>query len=160
MEFTLPQLTPGNLKLIFEAAAYNVVECTEPEMEDGEIKNYGSILIKDQGSAWRISPLQNYESIKFMYRFWCSKDDVGDAKEIVFLKVSNTFDGLPVHCAYRGWDEDGDHIFEFINSAIFPDGEAVEGKRIIKVFRQFQGMVSENEGVFSRVFERAKADYN
>ena len=160
MEFTLPQLTPGNLKLIFQAAAYDVVECVEHEMKDGHIEKHGLIVIKENERSWVIQPLNDFDSIKFIYSFWITKEQAGDTKEIVFLKVSNSFDGMPVHGTYRGGpDEDGEHCFEFINSAIFPDGEAVDSKKIIKVFRLFQKQAKINMNLFDDVLEKARDNY-
>ena len=159
MEFTLPQLTPGNLKLIFEQAAYDVDDCTEHEMDDeGYIKQYGGITVVDDGRRYVISPKNDNDHILFGYNFWLPADEEKDTIEEVFLKVSNIYDHMPVHCKYRGKDDDGDVVFQFINSAIFPEKEAVEGKRLIKIFRTYQRFVVDNLTYFRNVLDKVKTE--
>ena len=153
MEFTLPQLTPGNLKLIFEAAAYTVTDCQEHTMEDGKVKKYGGIAIEDGGQTWTISPYNDSDHIRFGFRSYVAKKFIDQSTaELMLLRISNYYDNLPVHGQYIGQDEAGDHIFDFENSAIFPSGESVEGVRIIKIFRTFQRMVENNRSLFFELY--------
>ena len=102
MEFTLEQLTPQNLKLLFEQALMDVIHVEDPTLEaDGSIKYWGHILVKDDGQVWKILPTDS-EFIQFSWTTWFEK---GDAEaEDVLLEVSNWYDKFPVHCHYAGVD--------------------------------------------------------
>lgn len=150
MEFTLPQLSPSNLKLLFEQAAYDIDECLDHERnEKGEITKYGHIVVVEDGFRWGVTPCNDYDHIMFEYYFVIPDEN---SPEIVFLRTSNAFDHQPVHCQYKGSDN-GEHVFAFINSAIYPDSESVDGKRIIKIFRTFQKMVKGNMHHFADVIK-------
>ena len=154
MEFTLPQLSPENIKLIFEGAAYDVTEFSPHTLDkDGDIESYGGVTIVENGYQWLIQPCNDNDNIQFVYPFFI--DDAKETPEEVFLKMSNIYDRMPVHMKYTGQYPDGDHGFQFINSAIFPEGEAVEGKRLIKIFRTFQRMVKSNMQYFDHVKQKA-----
>lgn len=156
MEFTLEQLSPENLKLIFEQASYTIEHWQDHTIEDGEITQHGGITVKEDGRLFTISPKPKYNCIYFAYAAYLNGQEEGSTPEEVFLKVSNIYDHMPVHVKYIGKDENGDIQFDMINSAIFPDGESVEGKRIIKVFRLFIKYCDANREMFYQVLEGVK----
>ena len=89
MEFTLPQLTPENLKMVFEQAYLDVVEVNPIVYEEGDetsIKYWGSIFIKEDGSHWKIQPATDGEFIQFSYNFWIKKEQLEKVKCIKKLK--------------------------------------------------------------------------
>ena len=155
MQFTLSQLTPENLKLLFESAMYSVTDTTPHTLDaDGDIEKYGGLSVIEDNLKWFIQPSNDNDHIKFFYQFWTAKEE-GDVEEIM-LKMSNYYDRFPVHCRFEGFDKDGDPTWSFINSAIFPSDEAVEGKHIIKIFRTFQKFVRSNMRMFDQIKQIAK----
>lgn len=157
MEFTLKQLTPENLKLLFESAMYDVVDITPHELdEQGYITKYGGLTVSQDGYKWIIQPCNDNDHIKFAYTFYQSKEE-GDVEELM-MRMSNIYDKLPVNCRFLGFDENGDSNWQFVNAAIFPSDEQVEGKRIIKIFRSFQKFVGSNMRMYDQIKQLAKED--
>ncbi len=143
MEFTLEQLTPDNLKMLFEQAFFEVSDVVQVRKDDdGDITGWGSIFVKEDGSNYRIMPAVDAEFIQFSYTLWHPANDLPAAD--VLLKVSNAFDRYPVHCHYQGVDDDGDVMIQMIYSQIFPTGGQIEAKKLIKIFKTFVKLTQQN----------------
>ena len=156
MELTLKQLTPENLQLLFEQGFFNVVKMVPNEMEEenkDEIKYWGYIMIKDDGSHWRIQPTDN-EFIQFSYSYWTRAENA-EPKDIL-LKVSNVFDTFPVHCHYSHKDDEGNVCMKMIYNQIFPEDGSVEAKKLVRIFKTFQKMTINNMKYLNQVIEMVK----
>lgn len=155
MEFTLKQLTPDNLKLLFEQGFFEVTQVIQPEMDDdGDLKYWGSIFVREDGSNYRIMPALDSEFIQFSYTFWTPSEKLPPAE--VLLKVSNYFDTLPVHCHYKGTDDEGDVQIAMIYSQIFPSGESVQAKKLIKIFKTFHKLTQKNLQYLPKIVDKMK----
>ena len=67
-----------------------------------------------------IMPAPDAEFIQFSYTLWVPSEQLPPAD--VMLKVSNFFDVLPVHCHYKGLEDDSGVQIQMIYSQIFPSG--------------------------------------
>ncbi len=155
MEFTLDQLTPDNLKMLFEQGFFEVTDCFPPELdEDGDIKHWGSIFVKEDGCFYRVMPAVDAEFIQFSYTLWVPSEKLPPAE--VMLKVSNYYDVSPVHMHYRGIDDDGDVQIQMIYSQIFPTGGQIEAKKLIKIFKTFVKLTQRNLKRLPKVVNKMK----
>ena len=156
MEFTLKQLSPENIQLLLEAAFITVEKIVPIEFEeDGTTQKYwGHVWVKDENRFWRITPTDD-EYIQFSYGFVASGEN--ETPEMILLKASNFFDTFPVHLHFRGKDEEnGNPMFSFIYSQIFPDDGVITPKQFVKIFRTFQKITTKNIRNFSDVIEIVK----
>ena len=155
MELTLKQLSPENLKLIFEAASIAVERIVPIKYEkDGKTQKYwGHVWVKEDGFFWRITPTDD-EFIQFSYGF--EADGEQNTPEMVLLSASNFFDMFPVHLHYKGKNDNGHQSFEFVYSQIFPNGRVIETDYFVQIFRTFQKLTKKNMHNFNTVINIIK----
>jgi len=157
MEFTLDQLSPQNLKLLFEQALIDVTHVEEPELKsDGTTKYWGWINVKDDGQIYKVMPT-DMEFMQFSWTIWLEKNE--SHPEEVLLKVSNMYDKFPVHCHYEGHDESDNTVgISFVYSQFFPDGESIEARKLLKIFKAFQRITNKNVEVYRQLVSEAQGE--
>ena len=141
--------------MLVEQALIDVTHVKEHELNpDGIIKRWGYITAKDDGSTYKVMPT-DYEFIQFSWAIWLEK--VESQPEEVSLKVSDMYDKFPVDCHYEGYDESDNTVgISFVYSQIFPNGESVEARKLLKIFKAFQRITNKNIDVYREMVSEAQ----
>jgi hypothetical protein len=148
MDFTLAQLTPENLELIFQGAFYKTqVNYGDQEGQEGAkavslfVDAAGSRSViwanHDMGCLWFCSYFTGFDGHSY--------EDM--------LKASNFYDNYPVHAHVVKAGDGSSCELDFSYAHFVPDGAGISARDIVGIYRHFEKMVLRHMTVFNQVMQ-------
>ena len=148
MEFTLEQLSPETVTMIFSNAYYQAEDnLFRNDESDEEVAV--STAIASNGYHYSVWSDVEQRILKFVLNLNAPEDLSFETK----LKVSNIYDSYPVHAHVWTTDE-GKDVIQFVYQHIVPEGVGIGPREIVGVFRIFEQNAVQHARAFNRLAEQ------
>lgn len=140
MNFTLEQLTPETVTMLFENAYYKA-ENNIYTNDEGVEQNVGTIVYSGNRRSVIYADVSE-RCVNYRLTLFLSEEQASDRKRL--LEVCNVYDDFPVHASVKEY-ADSETAITFIYKHIVPEGVDISPKELVGVFRVFEKHCGEHE---------------
>jgi hypothetical protein len=150
MDFTLDQLSPETMTMIFGGAYYDA-ENNLFKPEDGE-ELAVSTLVRSNNRVFNVYGDVDHLCITYRLVLGLSAEQSSDRKKL--LEVCNIYDDYAIHASIVDGNDENERL-AFIYKHIVPTGVTIAPKELVGIFRVFEKTCFDHINAFNSLLETA-----